>query len=97
MVPTLELLTQTVETWRAMGHQEPMIAVCSLGADPLLETLGVRCTTNPTQLALWASASGPVTIFATYASLVPQGLEDEGADLAVEAGGPGQAGDSAPG
>ncbi|RSO20590.1 helicase [Streptomyces sp. WAC 06725] len=97
MVPTLELLTQTVETWRAMGHQEPMIAVCSLGADPLLETLGVRCTTNPTQLALWASAGGPVTIFATYASLVPQGLEDEGADTEVEDGGPGQAGDSAPG
>ncbi len=97
MVPTLELLAQTVETWRAMGHQEPMIAVCSLGADPLLETLGVRCTTNPTQLALWASAGGPVTIFATYASLVPQGLEDEGANTEGENGAPGQAGDSAPG
>ncbi|KOT84568.1 hypothetical protein ADK48_13230, partial [Streptomyces rimosus subsp. rimosus] len=97
MVPTLELLTQTVETWRAMGHQEPMIAVCSLGADPLLETLGVRCTTNPTQLALWASAGGPVTIFATYASLVPQGLEDEGTDLAAEDGMAGEAGGPAPG
>ncbi|WP_030653316.1 DEAD/DEAH box helicase [Streptomyces rimosus] len=97
MVPTLELLTQTVETWRAMGHREPMIAVCSLGADPLLETLEVRCTTNPTQLALWASAGGPMTIFATYASLVPQGLEDEGAGLAAEDGATGQASDSAPG
>ncbi|MEV5599437.1 Helicase associated domain protein [Streptomyces sp. NPDC052496] len=98
MVPTKELLAQTVETWRAMGHEESMIAVCSLGsADPLLAALGVRCTTNPTQLALWASEGGPVTIFATYASLVPQGLEDEGADTEVEDGGPGQAGDSAPG
>uniref|UniRef100_UPI000517CBF9 DEAD/DEAH box helicase n=1 Tax=Streptomyces rimosus TaxID=1927 RepID=UPI000517CBF9 len=86
-----------VETWRAMGRQEPMIAVCSLGADPLLETLGVRCTTNPTQLALWASASGPVTIFATYASLVPQGLEDEGAGLETEDDAAGEVDGSAPG
>ncbi len=80
LVPTLDLLTQTVEAWRAAGHTEPMIAVSSLGADPMLEALGVRCTTNPTQLALWATEGGPVTIVATYASLAPQGLEDEGGD-----------------
>ncbi|MFE4023459.1 DEAD/DEAH box helicase family protein [Streptomyces sp. NPDC059101] len=72
----LDLLTQTVEAWRAVGHKGPAVAVCSLGADPLLEALDVRCTTNPTQLALWA-ASGPMLVFATYASLVPQGLEDD--------------------
>ncbi|MFJ1804462.1 Helicase associated domain protein [Streptomyces sp. NPDC088180] len=76
LVPTLDLLTQTIEAWRRAGHQGPAVAVCSLGADPLLEALGVRYTTNPTQLALWAS-NGPVLVFATYASLAPQGLADD--------------------
>ncbi|PJN29009.1 helicase [Streptomyces sp. CB02959] len=83
LVPTLDLLTQTAEAWRAVGHKGPAVAVCSLGADPLLEELGVRCTTNPTQLALWVG-SGPMLVFATYASLSPQGLED---DQDVEASG----------
>ncbi len=76
LVPTLDLLTQTIEAWRRAGHQGPAVAVCSLGADPLLEALGVRCTTNPTQLALWAN-SGPMLVFATYASLAGQGLIDD--------------------
>ncbi|WP_405738147.1 DEAD/DEAH box helicase family protein, partial [Streptomyces sp. NBC_01525] len=76
LVPTLDLLTQTVQAWRAVGHKGPAVAVCSLGADPLLEALDVRCTTNPTQLALWAR-QGPMVVFATYASLVSQGLEDD--------------------
>ncbi|WP_097886429.1 DEAD/DEAH box helicase [Streptomyces sp. st140] len=76
LVPTLDLLTQTIEAWRRAGHHGPAVAVCSLGADPLLEALGVRCTTNPTQLALWAS-QGPLLVFATYASLAGQGLVDD--------------------
>ncbi len=76
LVPTLDLLTQTAEAWRAVGHKGPAVAVCSLGSDPLLEELDVRCTTNPTQLALWVG-SGPMLVFATYASLSPQGLEDD--------------------
>ncbi|MFB6628500.1 Helicase associated domain protein [Streptomyces sp. NPDC056362] len=68
-VPTLDLLVQTVQAWRAIGHAAPMVAVCSLENDPVLRGLGVRTTTNPVQLALWAS-SGPVVVFATYASLV---------------------------
>ncbi|MEW1762292.1 Helicase associated domain protein [Streptomyces cyaneofuscatus] len=79
LVPTLDLLTQTIEAWRRVGHTGPAIAVCSLGADPLLEALDVRCTTNPTQLALWASG-GPMLVFATYASLAPQGLADDQGD-----------------
>nr|WTB11954.1 Helicase associated domain protein [Streptomyces antimycoticus]WTB12180.1 Helicase associated domain protein [Streptomyces antimycoticus] len=75
LVPTLELLTQTVEAWRAVGHSGPAVAVCSLGSDPLLEAMGVRCTTNPSQLARWAR-SGPMVVFATYASLSPRGLEE---------------------
>ncbi|MEV4969345.1 Helicase associated domain protein [Streptomyces sp. NPDC024062] len=80
LVPTLDLLTQTVEAWRAVGHSAPAVAVCSLGADPLLEALDVRCTTNPTQLALWAGGDGPLLVFATYASLSPQGLDDDQGD-----------------
>ncbi|MFF4234120.1 Helicase associated domain protein [Streptomyces sp. NPDC001820] len=69
MVPTLDLLVQTAQAWRRVGHTAPMVAVCSLEKDDVLEQLGVRTTTNPIQLALWAG-SGPVLVFATYASLV---------------------------
>ncbi|MGA4960048.1 DEAD/DEAH box helicase [Streptomyces lavendulocolor] len=69
MVPTLDLLVQTAEAWRLVGHRAPMVAVCSLENDPVLDEPGVRTTTNPIQLALWAG-TGPVIVFATYASLV---------------------------
>ncbi|WP_418955196.1 Helicase associated domain protein [Streptomyces tritici] len=69
MVPTLDLIVQSAQSWRRVGHRAPMIAVCSVDKDEVLEQLGVRTTTNPIQLALWA-ASGPVVVFATYASLV---------------------------
>ncbi|WP_331720642.1 Helicase associated domain protein (plasmid) [Streptomyces sp. NBC_01178] len=68
LVPTLDLLTQTVQAWRGAGHTGPAVAVCSLTDDPELWNLQVRSTTNPVQLALWHS-SGPVIIFGTYASL----------------------------
>ncbi len=68
-VPTLDLLVQTAQAWRAVGHRAAMVAVCSLENDEVLEQLGVQTTTNPIQLALWAG-SGPVVVFATYASLV---------------------------
>ncbi|MFG2869526.1 Helicase associated domain protein [Streptomyces sp. NPDC048338] len=76
-VPTLDLLVQTAQAWRQVGHRSPMVAVCSLDNDDVLEQLGVRTTTNPIQLALWAG-NGPVVVLATYASLVdrddPEGL-----------------------
>ncbi|WP_371657271.1 Helicase associated domain protein [Streptomyces sp. NBC_00280] len=68
-VPTLDLLAQTAQAWRLVGHTAPMVAVCSLENDPVLNELGVRTTTNPIQLALWAG-HGPVIVLATYASLV---------------------------
>ncbi|WP_326608818.1 Helicase associated domain protein (plasmid) [Streptomyces scopuliridis] len=68
-VPTLDLLAQTAQAWRLVGHTAPMVAVCSLENDAVLNSLGVRTTTNPIQLALWAG-HGPVVVFATYASLV---------------------------
>ncbi|MFF3751396.1 Helicase associated domain protein [Streptomyces sp. NPDC002018] len=68
LVPTLDLLTQTVREWHRVGHRGPAVAVCSLQDDPELWSLKVRSTTNPVQLSLWHGA-GPVTIYATYASL----------------------------
>ncbi|MEU0744758.1 Helicase associated domain protein [Streptomyces sp. NPDC006134] len=68
-VPTLDLLVQTAQAWHRVGHRAPMVAVCSLENDPVLNELGVRTTTNPIQLALWAGR-GPLVVFATYASLV---------------------------
>ncbi|MDW4910962.1 Helicase associated domain protein [Streptomyces sp. ADMS] len=68
LVPTLDLLSQTVQAWNAAGHTGPAVAVCSLQDDPELWNLKVRSTTNPVQLALW-HGQGPVTVFATYASL----------------------------
>ncbi|MFI6689219.1 Helicase associated domain protein [Streptomyces sp. NPDC050485] len=68
-VPTLDLLAQTAQAWRSVGHRAPMVAVCSLENDAVLNELGVRTTTNPIQLALWAG-QGPVVVLATYASLV---------------------------
>ncbi|WP_031050359.1 DEAD/DEAH box helicase [Streptomyces sp. NRRL F-5650] len=68
LVPTLDLLAQTVKAWHEAGHKGPAVAVCSLQDDPELWSLGVRSTTNPVQLALW-HGQGPVTIYATYASL----------------------------
>ncbi|GGX42167.1 helicase [Streptomyces chryseus] len=69
MVPTLDLIVQSAQSWRRVGHRVPMVAVCSVDKDEVLEQLGVRTTTNPIQLALWAG-TGPVVVFATYASLV---------------------------
>ncbi|MEU5248051.1 Helicase associated domain protein [Streptomyces asoensis] len=68
LVPTLDLLVQTVKAWHEAGHTGPAVAVCSLQDDPELWNLRVRSTTNPVQLALW-HGSGPVTFYATYASL----------------------------
>ncbi|MEV6594123.1 DEAD/DEAH box helicase [Streptomyces acidicola] len=81
MVPTLDLLVQTAQAWRRVGHNGPMVAVCSLEKDDVLEQLGVRTTTNPIQLALWAG-KGPVVVFATYASLVDREDAEDATGLA---------------
>lgn len=80
MVPTLDLLVQTAQAWRQVGHRGPMVAVCSLEGDEVLEQLGVRTTTNPVRLALWAGA-GPVVVLATYASLVDRDDIDDPSGL----------------
>lgn len=44
VVPTLDLLVQTVAAWRNAGRSGLMVAVCSLRRDPELDAAGVRCT-----------------------------------------------------
>ncbi|MFI1066977.1 DEAD/DEAH box helicase [Streptomyces spororaveus] len=68
LLPTLDLLTQTVREWRLAGHTGPAVAVCSLEDDPQLWQLDVRTTTSAPQLGLW-HGHGQVTVYATYASL----------------------------
>ncbi|MEU8436889.1 Helicase associated domain protein [Streptomyces sp. NPDC029216] len=68
LMPTLDLLTQTAGEWRTAGHDGPAVAVCSLEDNAQLYGLQVRSTTSAPQLALW-HGRGPVTVYATYASL----------------------------
>ncbi|MFD7034050.1 Helicase associated domain protein [Streptomyces sp. NPDC059917] len=68
LLPTLDLLTQTAREWRTAGHGGPAVAVCSLEDDVQLYGLRVRTTTSAPQLGLW-HGQGPVTVYATYASL----------------------------
>ncbi|MER5777336.1 Helicase associated domain protein [Streptomyces sp. NPDC002039] len=78
LLPTLDLLTQTAREWRIAGHTGPAVAVCSLEDDPALWSLGVRATTSAPQLGLW-HGRGPVTVYATYASLPVLAEAHEGA------------------
>ncbi|MEU5810727.1 Helicase associated domain protein [Streptomyces sp. NPDC047718] len=68
LLPTLDLLTQTAREWRTAGHTGPAVAICSLEDNAHLYALNVRATTSAPQLALW-HGRGPVTVYATYASL----------------------------
>jgi superfamily II DNA or RNA helicase len=73
LVPTLDLLAQTVSVWRAAGRKGPAVAVCSarqaLDHDPVGGDTPM--TTSPAELAsrLPDDLEGPVTVYATYASL----------------------------
>lgn len=68
LLPTLDLLSQTAREWRTAGHSGPAVAVCSLEDDAQLYGLRIRTTTSAPQLGLW-HGRGPVTVYATYASL----------------------------
>ncbi|MEV6731245.1 Helicase associated domain protein [Streptomyces sp. NPDC051364] len=66
LVPSLDLLVQTVTAWREGGRTGRALAVCSLRT----EDAGVPATTDPAELARWAGPSADrLTVFATYASL----------------------------
>ncbi|MFD9487590.1 Helicase associated domain protein [Streptomyces sp. NPDC059991] len=73
LVPTRDLLLQMVGAWRAGGRGGAMVGVCALRAG---ESRGVPCTTDPGELVSWLEGlDGPVTVFATYASLGQGKLE----------------------
>ena len=71
VVPTLDLLVQTMKAWRQDGRTEPMLAVCSadLAAYPELVATGVRITSDPGTLAEIMIAEQDLTVFVTYQSL----------------------------
>ena len=73
VVPTLDLLAQTASVWRSAGRKGKSIAVCSarqaLEHDPVHGDTPM--TTAPGELTahLASASAGPVTAYATYASL----------------------------
>ncbi|MFF7705414.1 DEAD/DEAH box helicase [Streptomyces lydicus] len=69
-VPTLGLLTQTAQAWRAGGWRSPIIGVSSLRGDEA----GFPNTTDIDELVEWTHGLEKVAILATYASLAPQTL-----------------------
>ncbi|MFD6311102.1 DEAD/DEAH box helicase [Streptomyces nigra] len=73
LLPTLDLLSQTIRSWRLAGRKGTAIAVCSQRQALDHEPLGadVPLTTDPAELAalVGQSSPGPVTVYATYASL----------------------------
>ncbi|MCZ4120199.1 DEAD/DEAH box helicase [Streptomyces sp. H39-S7] len=70
LLPTLDLLSQTVRAWRDAGRKGPAVAACSsrqaLDHHPAGDT---PMTTAPAELTALTTTDGPVTVYATYASL----------------------------
>ncbi|MFE0631571.1 DEAD/DEAH box helicase family protein, partial [Streptomyces sp. NPDC058864] len=72
LVPTLDLLSQTARVWRAAGRSKgPVVAVCSARQALDHEPVGAETpmTTSASDLTAWTTTAGPVTVYATYASL----------------------------
>ncbi|MYS19235.1 Helicase associated domain-containing protein [Streptomyces sp. DvalAA-14] len=65
LVPTLDLLTQTVAAWRLGGRTGPVYGICSLRADEA----DFACTTDVDELVAWTNGLEQVTVFTTYASV----------------------------
>lgn len=73
LLPTLDLLSQTIRSWHLAGRKGAAVAVCSARQALDHEPLGadIPLTTDPAELtALTATTGpGPLTVYATYASL----------------------------
>ncbi|MFH0178785.1 DEAD/DEAH box helicase family protein [Streptomyces cacaoi] len=73
LLPTLDLLSQTIRSWRLAGRKGTAVAVCSARQALDHEPVGadVPMTTDPGELAahIRKTGPGPVTVYATYASL----------------------------
>ncbi|MFD8727775.1 Helicase associated domain protein [Streptomyces sp. NPDC059611] len=67
LLPTLELLAQTIDDWRTAGMQGPVLALCSKRPNTTSEP--VAFTTAPSVLASTVRRNPTLTVFATYHSL----------------------------
>ncbi|WP_406730016.1 Helicase associated domain protein [Streptomyces sp. NBC_01794] len=73
LLPTLDLLSQTIRSWRLAGRKGTTVAVCSARQALDHEPVGtdIPLTTDPAELTALTTTPrpGPVTVYATYASL----------------------------
>ncbi|WP_060880710.1 DEAD/DEAH box helicase [Streptomyces scabiei] len=67
LLPTLELLAQTIDDWRTAGMSGPVLALCSKRPNTAGEP--VAFTTDPAVLAATVHQNPALTVFATYHSL----------------------------
>ncbi|MCX4791595.1 DEAD/DEAH box helicase family protein [Streptomyces sp. NBC_01221] len=64
------MLSQTVRSWHTAGHTGLAVAVCSAHQAMEHPSAGnLPMTTKPAELSELAPPTGPVTVYATYASL----------------------------
>ncbi|MFD6791574.1 DEAD/DEAH box helicase family protein, partial [Streptomyces anthocyanicus] len=70
LLPTLDLLSQTARSWRTAGRKGTTVAVCSARqASDHTPAGDLPMTTSPAELTALTTTGGPVTVYATYASL----------------------------
>ncbi|MCM2430979.1 DEAD/DEAH box helicase family protein [Streptomyces sp. RKAG337] len=67
LLPTLELLAQTIAEWREAGHTGPVMAMCY--RRPVVPGERVPASTHPGYLAAWIQDNPNGTVFALYQSL----------------------------
>ncbi|MFI6688082.1 Helicase associated domain protein [Streptomyces sp. NPDC050485] len=67
LLPTLELLAQTIDDWRTAGMTGPVLALCS--KRPTTAGESVPHTTDPAALTAAVLKNPGLTVFATYHSL----------------------------
>ncbi|MEU5958247.1 Helicase associated domain protein [Streptomyces sp. NPDC047525] len=67
LLPTLELLAQTIDEWRIAGMRGPVLALCS--KRPNTSSESVAFTTDPAALTAAVHHNDSLTVFATYHSL----------------------------
>ncbi|WP_197367426.1 DEAD/DEAH box helicase family protein, partial [Streptomyces clavuligerus] len=67
LLPTLELLAQTIDDWRTAGMSGPVLALCS--KRPNTRSEPVAFTRDPAYLAATVRQNSGLTVFATYHSL----------------------------
>ena len=65
LVPSLDLLEQSVAAWRQGGRTGAVLGISSLRGDEA----GFANTTDVDELVAWTQGMDRVTVFATYASL----------------------------